>query len=113
MNEENKNVVQVTMDNTEVMRAIDAIETKVNRILSLLGSCEDKAEQPKCLNHIFNSSYIIIKGQKIERIRAIYLAPNFTDANKKDGYVIYDKYDEETDSIIENCILFFDDVDVD
>ena len=40
-----KNIVQVTMDSTEVMRAFDAIETKVNKILNLLERCEEKMNQ--------------------------------------------------------------------
>lgn len=40
-----KNIVQVTMDSTEIMKAFDVIETKVNRILDLLERCEDKMNQ--------------------------------------------------------------------
>jgi hypothetical protein len=40
-----KNVVEITMNNTEIMRAFEAIETKVNRILNILEQCEDKSAQ--------------------------------------------------------------------
>lgn len=90
---------------------------ELNMLAKFLGVGSENTEAkipdtPHSLNHLLNKATITINGQEISGIKALYCAPAFS-GDGKNGYVIYDKYNEETDELIENCIMFFNDIDVD
>lgn len=64
---------------------------------------------------MLSEGFIIIKGQRIDRIKVAHW--EFQEDPEKNiyrdsGYVIYDKVDENG-NLIEDCVLYFKDADVD